>query len=152
MIMKINAEEYKRLLPGVWHIQATNFPMWLSGKRKAPSITYGLLSSSPLVLSDLVEYTNKRGKAKSIKGNDTFKRNEFEWRGQGLLKLLSSRWRVLHIQPGLLLIQFEKSLFTPAGIDILADENMGTEWKDELLASPDSFGISRDQLQGLCWL
>jgi hypothetical protein len=81
---------------------------------------------------DLVEYypaSAKLGsKPSTVVGIDhTLGVGRFKWRGSGLLLIASSKWQVLGCnaseaegsQPWALTF-FEKTLFTPAGLDILA--------------------------------
>lgn len=47
-------ERYSKL-EGTWEIKATTFPMWLSGKRKHPRITYKLTNKTRVEFLDIVE-------------------------------------------------------------------------------------------------
>lgn len=147
-------KELYEQLSGRWLIQGTNFPMWLSEKRRNPSITYGLLATEPLTLSDLVEYHNAKGKRKHIKGVDTaVASGSFKWRGEGVLALLSSRWDIVTIKGNILIVRFEKSLVTPAGIDVLVREGtMVCDLKLELRESLESYGLSIEEFRSLSWL
>ena len=109
---------YENKLEGTWTIIATNFPMWTTGKRTNPQITYKKIRQSPLKFKDTVCYKQKT-QIKRIIGIDTFEEGIFSWRGSGFLKLLKSKWFILYIDEQLLVIQFEKSMVTPAGVDIL---------------------------------
>ena len=77
-------------LEGTWEIKGTNFPMWLSNKRKNPRITYKQTEKQVVELLDLVEY-EVNNKTKQIKGVDHVKDGKFIWRGLGILRILSSR-------------------------------------------------------------
>lgn len=106
-------------LEGTWHIVATTFPMWLSGKRLDPTFTYTRRDD---VLEDDVAYVNPKGETKHIRGVDTpTGPASFEWRGNGLLRVLSSRWHVTHLSDdrSWAIISFDKTLFTPAGVDAI---------------------------------
>lgn len=111
-------------LAGRWHIQITNFPMWLAGTKRRPSLEYGLLDGDPR-LSDTVTYVTARGARKQIAGYDAQDPGHgahFTWRGKGLLSLLSSDWYVVHLDAaaGVAAIYFTRTLFTPAGVDVIA--------------------------------
>jgi hypothetical protein len=108
-------------LVGTWHIVETNFPMWLSGKKTAPTLNYGA-SDRPSRLADVVRYT-QGGRAREIRGVDTqdaANRAHFTWRGSGLLALLKSDWYVVRLDRdlGAMAIYFTPTLFTPRGMDI----------------------------------
>ncbi len=105
-------------LDGTWEIKGTNFPMWLTDKRKNPRITYKRTEKNAVELLDLVEY-EANSKTKQIRGMDRLVGGQFIWRGIGIMKILSSRWQVVTIKGDVLVIRFEKTFVTPAGVDIL---------------------------------
>lgn len=114
----------RKHLAGRWYIQVTNFPMWLTGTKLRPSLEYGLLEGDPR-LSDTVSYVTARGAQKQIAGYDTqdpAHGAHFTWRGKGLLALLSSDWYVVHLDAsaGVAAVYFTRTLFTPAGVDVIA--------------------------------
>ena len=107
-------------LLGTWHIQFTNFPMWLSGEKLRPTFTYAAASSSD-TLVDIVTY-EQRNRIRTIRGKDRhLGGRRFRWRGDGLLCLLTSDWEVAFMSPEAdwAIIRFEKSLLSPAGHDIV---------------------------------
>jgi len=143
------------LLPGTWFIAATNFPMWLSGERREPRFTYELLSTDPLVLGDEVTYLTAEGEPKRIVGKDTWKHDEFVWRGKGLLKPFASHWHIAGAADDgtVLVIRFAQSLATPAGIDIVVRE--GTthpELRKAVARDTDAFGLSPEEFASLTWI
>ncbi len=86
-------------LAGTWFICFSNFPMWTKGDKTNPTFHYEIVQNKKNnpVLSDEVRYL-KKGKAKFIKGFDTQSSSDstaFVWRGKGLLKPLSSNWKVV---------------------------------------------------------
>lgn len=101
-----------------WHIAATTFPMWTSVKCQYPTITYELLQEAPLKLIDTVRYTRK-AKRKQICGIDRRTESGFTWQGRGGLAFLKSKWSIVYLDDHCLVIRFERSLVTPAGIDAL---------------------------------
>lgn len=112
-------------MEGQWHVVQTNFPMWLKGDKTDPRFHYERLDrpGGPW-LSDTVTYV-QNGQLKRIKGVDkalNAPHTAFQWRGKGLLCLLTSRWDILHIDwsQGWAIIHFEASLFTPEGYDVIA--------------------------------
>ena len=142
------------LLPGTWTIAATNFPMWLSGERRSPKFTYGLVSSSPLVLTDDVSYETPAGEKKHIAGKDSYANDQFVWRGKGLLALFSSRWSVVGATKAgtVLAIRFAKTLATPAGIDILVRDDAQVEARAVVAGASKEFGLSPEDFASLSWL
>lgn len=147
-------EKTVRDIQGKWLIQASNFPMWLSGKRLNPSITYQAIPDESEKLLDLVEYQKRNGKRKSIVGIDTVVQKGFEWRGKGILKLLRSRWSVAGMNETILVIRFEASLVTPAGVDVLIkdDTQKKTDLKEILANSLEEFGLTSEEFDSLTWL
>lgn len=96
--------------------------MWLKGDKTAPAFHYAIVGEGKL--SDEVTYL-KKGKTKSIKGTDYQDKADslqFVWKGKGLLRVLKSRWRIALMDPEgqWVVICFSKTLFTPAGADIIS--------------------------------
>jgi hypothetical protein len=116
----INLQE----LEGKWHIIITNFPMWLKGDKKNPNFNYKIAErNGVMVLIDEVKY-KQNGQTKSINGFDkplNIENTSFEWRGNGLLSLLSIKWQILHLDSTKqwAIIYFESTLFTPKGYDVI---------------------------------
>ena len=95
-------------------------------------ITYKLLDSPQGAIDDHVEYQPLRSeKWKVVKGidkPDDAVESAYNWRGKGWLKIASSHWEVLghgEQDGGWIVTFFEKTLFTPAGIDIYARQQGG---------------------------
>lgn len=104
--------------------------MWR--KNRNVVITYTPLESPPGAIDDLVEYLPlKSDKLKTVRGIDMPDANisaAYNWRGKGWLKIASSHWEVLGYgeeEGGWVVTFFEKTLFTPAGIDIYARHKNG---------------------------
>ena len=116
----INLQE----LEGKWHIILTNFPMWLKGDKKNPNFNYEIAERDGVMgLIDEVKY-KQNGQTKSINGFDkplNIENTSFEWRGNGFLSLLSSKWQILHLDSTKqwAIIYFESTLFTPKGYDVI---------------------------------
>ena len=116
-----------KTLEGEWFIILTNFPMWQKGDKKNPTFNYEVAERDDVIgLIDKVKYT-QNGRTKSINGFDkplNAENTSFEWRGNGLLSLLSSKWQVLYLDDteNWAIIYFERTLFTPKGYDVICRE------------------------------
>lgn len=114
-------------LEGKWYIILSNFPMWLKGDKTSPTFNYKKAEKDDVWgLIDEVKYT-QNGRTKSINGFDkplNIENTSFEWRGNGLLSLLSSKWQVLYLDTieNWSIIYFEKTLLTPKGYDVICRE------------------------------
>lgn len=114
-------------LEGKWYIILSNFPMWLKGDKTNPTFNYQIAERDGIKgLTDKVKYS-QNGRLKSIKGFDkplNAENTSFEWHGNGLLSLLSSKWQVLYVDTieNWAIIYFEKTLFTPKGYDVICRE------------------------------
>lgn len=110
---------------GKWFINLSNFPMWTKGNKTHPQFNYQLIQKNgQKLLLDKVAF-EKKGKHKTILGTDKAlnKQNtQFIWRGKGILKVLKSKWKVVHVdeEQQWMIIYFEKTLFTPAGYDVIS--------------------------------
>lgn len=151
---KLDESALAELLPGTWIVAATNFPMWLSGERRSPKFSYGLVSSSPLVLTDDVSYQTVAGEEKHILGKDAHSRGRFVWRGKGLLGLISSKWTVEGVddEGSVLAIRFDKTVATPAGIDILVREDADVDPRAIVAGASREFGLTPEDFASLSWL
>jgi len=120
---------------GKWYVTHSTLPLWKN--KKDVSITYTPLpdagsSRGTTEFDDLVEYhsfsAEPGSKPSTIAGRDrTLAVGRFKWRGNGLLVIASSRWQVLGCNTSGMegshawaVTFFEKTLFTPAGLDIYA--------------------------------
>ncbi|KAL2069970.1 hypothetical protein VTL71DRAFT_14650 [Oculimacula yallundae] len=135
-------------LARTWTVTHSTLPMWR--KAKNVRITYKLLApSSPnaaeqdTLLDDEVssEPTSKTflPQPKSIRGVDTPDHSvsgggAWNWRGRGWLRIASSHWEILGWgewegsdgqRECWVLTWFEKSLFTPMGVDLYSDRKGG---------------------------
>lgn len=117
-------------LQGKWYITHSTLPMWKSNRNV--TVTYTPLPNNDQVLDDLVQYQPLSStKQKKIEGYDTPDARvsaSYSWRGRGLLKLITSRWQILGYgdeDGGWIVTYFQKTLFTPAGIDIYARRRGG---------------------------
>lgn len=152
-MIAMDAAELAVGLPGRWRIVATNFPLWLRGSRHDPVIEYGLRGEDPLTLDDTVEYVDDLRGESSIRGVDVLRRDGFVWRGNGGLRLLRSRWSVLHLDDDLLAIRFARSLVTPAGVDVLVREHADRpEVRAEVAEHPELLGLAVGEFASLTWL
>lgn len=112
-------------LSGRWYVISTDFSMWLKGDKRDPQFHYSLTVSHGVpALEDKVTYT-KHGKLRTITGVDLLQDNRgraFTWHGKGLLGLLQSKWeiRLMDEQAGWAVILFDKTIFTPGGVDIIS--------------------------------
>jgi len=118
---------YIQQLQGKWYIHYTNFPMWLKGNKTNPAFNYTLGTRKGISgLVDEVSYF-KNGKQKFIRGFDFPVENNpsaFVWRGNGWMSILSSKWKIIYMSEDKqwAVIEFEKTLFTPAGFDVVGKE------------------------------
>lgn len=123
-------------LQGRWHVTHSTLPMWKTNRNV--TITYRSLPNNAEVLDDLVEYqpvnSDKKKKIEGVDTPDAAMLGAYSWRGRGFLKLASSHWQILGYgdeDDGWAVTYFQKTLFTPAGIDIYARRKGGLS--DELL-------------------
>ncbi|KAH6654569.1 hypothetical protein BKA67DRAFT_283360 [Truncatella angustata] len=114
-----------------WAVAHSTLSMWRSSRNVR--ITYTDLKNGSV--DDLVEY-EKKGSLKTVAGVDTdLGKGDWKWRGKGLLKLITSEWKVLgygQLPTGedgqverWMVIWFAKTMFTEEGMDILTERKDG---------------------------
>ena len=115
-------------MSGPWYVTHSTLPMWK--KNKNVIITYTALEAG--AIDDLVEYnpidSNKKKTVTGVDQPDAKTKAAYNWRGKGWLKIASSHWQVLghgEEEDGWMVTFFDKSIFTPAGIDIYARRKGG---------------------------
>lgn len=143
------------ILPGTWRVRASNFPMWVNGGRTTPSFSYEVLTEDPLTLSDDVRYIDSKGREKHVRGVDRRSHTGFVWRGRGALGLVSSKWSVSGTSEDgrVLVVRFAKSLFTPAGVDVVSrDTEEVPELRALVAGSTEELGLSAEEFASLTWL
>ncbi|GHD78017.1 hypothetical protein CLV85_1332 [Salinibacterium amurskyense] len=142
-------------LPGTWCVEATNFPMWLDGTRHNPEFSYETAEGDELTFADTVSYTTRDGDQKTIVGTDRLRGDEFVWRGQGWLKVLTSRWQVVGADDAFdtIVLRFSRSRLTPAGIDVLTRKGVEVPVVRTTVAhATDQFGLTAEDFASLTWL
>lgn len=143
---------YQKYLTGSWHIIGTTFNMWLKGNRTEPSITYSIVNNQPLTFLDQVRF-RKNNKMKSIEGYDKLKGRQFVWSGKGILKLIKSKWEVVYLDSNILVIQFDATLLTSSGMDILLrDKQEADFYKEQINRDPEMFNLNATDIKEMTWL
>lgn len=131
-------------LAGTWIVTHSTLPMWK--KKCNVRITYTARASESTDpprfpdLDDLVEYqgspTSKtstvNGISRPVHDNPAGTGWAFKWRGKGWLKIASSDWEILgwgedKAGNGWAVTYFQKTLFTPAGIDVYSRKIEGVD-------------------------
>ena len=118
-------------LLGDWFIVLTSLPYW-QGKRNIKA-TYSVLSETDIDIQsaqdDVTYQTLTSDKIKTVRGvttpSQTGPAGTFDWRGSGLVKVVSNRWEVLAHgsfescdRVEWILIHTGKSLFAPAAVHV----------------------------------
>ncbi|KAI0030764.1 hypothetical protein K488DRAFT_53496 [Vararia minispora EC-137] len=126
-------------LMGTWYVTHSTLPMWKS--KKDVTITYTPVTGDVARFDDVVEYRSARAPPTAprsrIVGVDALVTGpaRFKWRGRGWLAPITSRWQLLGVssasgkdgtaEPAWAVTFFERTLFTPMGIDIYARSGAG---------------------------
>jgi len=130
-------------LTGSWYVIQSTLPMWRD--KRNVCITYTALPAANAAeesvprLDDVVEYQARNSdKVKTVHGVDTpsgLDTRAWDWRGKGWLKIASSHWEFVEWSEEIgqveatreqwAVIWFQKTLFTPEGIDIFSREKEG---------------------------
>jgi hypothetical protein len=142
------------LLPGTWHVAASNLPLWLSGEGLEPKLGYELVSTQPLVLASTVSFSTTDGEARSTSGVDTLRGSEFRRRGKGRQRLFPSRWEVAAQAEGgtIAVIRYAESRSMHSGLDILV--RVGSSYPNlraMVAHASTDFGLSPEDFASLSW-
>lgn len=144
-------------LEGGWHVLASNFPMWLEGKKTDPTFIYRVRpGETPITLDDTVAYTDS-GRRETIEGKDTqdpAAPAHFTWHGNGLLAAFSSDWVVLGSGPDdrWLVLYFTKTIATPEGVDVIARiPELSPEDRGEVLRLLRTDPFLKQKSGGIVW-
>ncbi|MBC7403349.1 MAG: hypothetical protein H7279_09310 [Microbacteriaceae bacterium] len=148
------------LLPGTWHLGATNFAIWLGGDRLRPQFRYDLKTADPLVLREMVSYTAARGVEKTFVGTDRLRSHHhggdsFVWRGAGLHCFVTGRWSVVGAteDSNILVIRRAKSTRASAGVDVIVRDETGSHaFRTKVAGLSESLGLTRGEFASLTWL
>lgn len=137
-------------LDGQWFIHQSNFPMWLKGDKTSPTFNYTLMKDKKgFFLIDKVSYI-KNEKEKHIKGVDrptNENGSEFIWRGNGIMRLIKSKWTVLYLdfEDNWGIIYFEKTVFTPKGYDVISkNQTLSSEIVSEIELKLNELGMNEE--------
>jgi len=118
-------------LLGEWFIVLTSLPYWLN--KRNIKITYSEIPSGDTntksIQDDVTYQTSTSGKIKAIRGINTPSQSgqpgAWNWRGCGLIKVVSNHWEVLAHEPlqgrdraEWIVIHTGKSLFAPAAVHV----------------------------------
>lgn len=129
-------------LERTWHVTHSTLPMWKSKRNvqikytRLPPSSPDRTSAVTDRLDDTVTYQPlHKDQLQTVHGIDKAAGNglgEWDWRGCGWLKIASSHWEILgwgEEASGLkwAVTMFAKTLFTPAGIDVYADDQRGVQ-------------------------
>jgi len=82
--------------------------------------------------------SGKHNRLNAVDTPDANTKDTYTWSGRGRLRVASSRWQILgygHKEGSWVVTYFQKSLFTPTGIDIYAHRRGGLS--EELIARAD---------------
>lgn len=155
MLHAIDVSSLGRLLPGSWHLRATNLPMWLTGERLSATFEYELVGEDPLVLGVAASYATPEGETRQVRGVARSAHDGFVSPGKGLRRMLSSRWSIAGASEdgSVVVIRFQKSRLSLDGLDVLvrSASEVG-ELRAMVAASTERFGLSPEDFASLSWL
>ena len=151
------SDDLAAMLPGTWHLRATNFPNWMYGERRSPTLTYELLSRDPLRFGNDVSWITADGEDKHILGIDHGRSDDLGlvWHGTGIMSLFRTRWSVSGSSElgEIVVLRIFKSLLTPAGIHVIVrDGERIDELRSVIARESVRFGLSAEDFASLTWL
>ena len=114
--------DYLSEISGRWFLQYTGSPYWKRADINTISFNYKAVhKGEEFVLEDKVEY-KKSGKMRFRLGTDypveAFERT-FEWKAKGINKFFRNRFEISLLEKDYMVLFYEKTLLSPACIDIV---------------------------------
>lgn len=113
-------------LDGKWFIVASDLSTWTSGEKASPALHYKVQVGDDglAVMEDRATFI-EGGSHAEYKGTDTQESLDslsFNWRGSGVLALVSTRWHLMHVSSdkSWAIAFYEKTVATPAGVAVLS--------------------------------
>lgn len=130
--------DYLRQVEGRWYLQFTGSPFWQKDQINTVTFNYQLMHvGDVLVLEDKVEYI-RNSKMRFRLGYDypieEFERT-FKWKGKGINRFFRNRFEISILTKEYMVLFFEKTVLSPACIDIVTREkNISQELEEEIFS------------------
>lgn len=144
---------------GQWYITLTSSPAWRD--KRNVSVTYSLLGAtnqSNAPIDDLIKYQSiSSAKLQTVHGTDTPSQTDpwaWTWRGNGLLRVVTSRWEILghgelEDRGQWIVVYAQKSIFTPAVINVYTREKHALSQAMLKSIAVALEGVGQDSLRAL---
>lgn len=121
---------------GRWYLQFSGSPFWQKDDFSIITFNYTLIhKGEELVLEDRVEYM-RNGMMRFRLGYDYPVEeflNTFRWKGVGINRFFRNRFEISIINPEYMVIFYEKTVLSPACLDIVTREKTpGAELEDRI--------------------
>ncbi|MBF0673103.1 MAG: hypothetical protein IR160_11025 [Salinibacterium sp.] len=143
------------VLPGSWGLGATSQLFWLDGRHGEPRFTFRVAGTSPLRLTETIEFAGLDGRPRTLTGKTRWVRDEFAWRGSGTDALVTRRWSAAGIDEtgSILVMRNRRTRAVASGIDILVREGAELgELRTIVASTATELGISAEDFASLTWI
>lgn len=144
-----------QLLVGSWVMRASNIPLWLSGERRSPFLSFAVATTHPLVLSEELSWTTADGERSQKLSIDHWDGTGFARRGQGLRMFDRSRWSLVGVNPerNILILRLISRKPARTGLELFVREGAAANDARSVVANSTArFGLTVEDFASLAWL
>jgi hypothetical protein len=141
-------------LTGTWRIGASNIPVWLTGQRSAPTVSYEPVDGRPLHLNHCVSFTVSDGRRERRSSVAAWHRDGFVSRGKRLQKVFPSKWSVSGASEdeAICVTRFLRTRTMPAGITVLVRAgHLLPDLRGVVGREHEKLGLSPEEFARLTW-
>jgi len=144
-----------QLLVCSWVLRASNLPLWLSGERLSPFLSFAVARTAPLVLSEELSWTRPDGERSQRLSIHQWDGTGFARRGHGLRMFDLSRWSLVGVSEdrNILILHLRSTRPARTGLDLLVREGSGMNSARSIVANASArFGLTVEDFASLAWV
>jgi hypothetical protein len=143
------------VLPGRWHLQATDYRPILARDRQAAHFEWQLRGTEPLVFDGRGARASEDGGSREVRATLVWRDDHFVWRGRGVLALVSGRVEVAGVsaEGDITAFRFARTLIGPDAILVLARDEVDAEVvRSRVALAEGNLGLEPEEFARLTWL
>ncbi|MDI2097906.1 hypothetical protein [Ruicaihuangia caeni] len=142
------------VLPGTWHVSASNLPVWVSADAAGLSVEIEVVKHDPLMLRHLIVVESRDGRVKRIGGVDRWVGTRFRTRSRALTPFRWGHWHITGISPDRdhIVVRMAKLRALPDSILICRRDGVEVDdLRATVSARTEPLGLSPEDFASLTW-